>query len=191
MKTKPELLIKTQKQWTAVSSPTRAAILESITALGQCSVKEIAHSIGKSAELVHHHLPILLETEFVLETDPRKSGRHVERMFIAGADRWVFDPSLGSEEFVEGFLKMARAWGRANERMLADRLGQLTADERLNLPEALTIRSETARLSPDAKDQVRQHLQAIKRIFATQRTSDDGRLYTIFWSAFDVVPGNS
>lgn len=181
-----KLVIDSKEQWEALSSPTRAAIIECLSAIGPSSIKEIAASLGCSAELVHHHMPMLLETGFVVEEEPRQLVRHVERVFSEGGAEWVPDVTSDPDAASVGLTKTAKAWSRANERLVAEALADKDGDELAALLKVLTFRSETAFLSPAAEKQVRKHLDAIKEIFKEERTSPNGKHRSIYWALVPI-----
>lgn len=181
-----KLTINTREQWEVLSSPTRAAIIECLCAIGPSSIKEIATSLGRSAELVHHHMPMLLETGFIIEKEPRQLARHTERVFSDCGLVWHFDAKTDPEAFSEGMSKMARAWSRANERLVAEALSEKTSKQLTETMKSLTFRSESAYLRPAAEEKVLKHLDAIKKIFQEERTSNKGEYRTIYWSYVPV-----
>lgn len=181
-----ELIIKTKRQWESISSPTRASIIECLFAIGPSSIKEIAASIGRSAELVHHHMPMLLEAGFVVEQEPRQLPKHTERVFAESGLKWVFDTQSDPDTFVEGITKMGRAWSRANERLLERAFKGKDPSEFPQLLKQITFRSESAFLEPSAEKEVRKHLEAIKEVFQKERASNKGVHQTIYWSLVPV-----
>lgn len=182
------LVINSKEQWEVLSSTTRAEILECLYAIGPSSIKEIATSLGRSAELVHHHMPMLLDAGFVIERAPRQLARHKERVFSDCGLEWFFDPRTDPPAFIEGMSKMARAWSRANERLVADALTNREGDgeELVELMKSLTFRSESAFLRPAAEEKVRKHLDAIKKVFQAERATPQGEYRTIYWSYVPV-----
>lgn len=182
-KSRPKkFMINSIEQWEALSSPTRAAIIECLSAIGPSSIKEIAVSLGRSPELIHHHMPTLVETGFVVEDEPRQLARHTERVFAYNGCEWVFDPKADPETFIEGMSKMAKAWSRANERLVSDALAGKDGKQLTRVLKSLTFRSESAFLRPAAEKKVRKHLEAIKAIFHAERSSNEGEHRTIYWS---------
>lgn len=181
-----QLVINSPQQWEALSSTTRAEIIECLMAIGPSSIKEIAASSGRSAELIHHHMPMLLETGFVIECEPRQLARHTERVFSDCGLDWFFDPQTDPPAFIEGMAKMARAWSRANERLVAEALANRDGDELDELMKSLTFRSESAFLRPAAEEKVKKHLEAIKKVFQNERASSNGNYRTIYWSYVPV-----
>ncbi len=177
-----KLVINSKERWEVLCSATRAAIIECLCAIGTSSIKEIASALGRSAELVHHHMPMLLETGFVIECEPRQLARHTERVFSDCGLEWQFDPKTDPPAFIQGISRMARAWSRANERLVADAIAGKDGKQLTELMKTLTFRSESAFLRPAAEEKVRKHLDAIKKIFEAERSSNSGEHRTIYWS---------
>ena len=181
-----KLTINSKEQWEVLSSTTRAEIIECLLAIGPSSIKEIAAALGQSPELVHHHMPMLLDAGFVIEQEPRQLARHTERVFSECGLEWDFDAKSDPPAFIEGMSKMARAWSRANERLVAEALADKNGKQLTELVKSLTFRSESAYLRPDAEAKVKKHLEAIKQVFSTERVSTDGEYRTIYWSFVPV-----
>ena len=178
------VVIRTRQQWDAICLPTRAAIIEQLN-LGVQSVREIAEGSGFSTELVHHHMGVLLAAGIAVEHQARKLTRHTERLFALPPGGWAFDPESDPELFAEGIMRMARSWGNFAERTLGKAMeGGKGVDAKFL--RHFTLRSETAKLTPAAAQQVAQHLAAIKSIFQEQRANDDGERYMTHWTFFPI-----
>src|SRR4051812_38683008 len=52
----------------ALSSPARQDILDAVTAIGPCSVAELAAAVGKPADGLYYHIRQLLEVGLLVET---------------------------------------------------------------------------------------------------------------------------
>lgn len=176
-------VIRTTAQWNAICSPTRVLIIEHLDACGPMSAREIADRIGKSPELVHHHLPTLLRAGIIRDHAVRSRGRRKERVFELPPGRWSFDFKSDPALAARGMARLARTWARYTERMLARRLqkGEGITDSFARL---VTIRSETGPLRPRAARAVRAHLRAIMEIFEAERERGDGPPHLINWAFF-------
>ena len=82
-------------------------------------------------------------------------------------------------------LRIARTWGRHSERLLTSAF-QGSEGIAPRMQQFITIRAETGRLSEKSAAAVREHLQAIRRIFEEDRTRSEGEFYQIFWSYFPL-----
>lgn len=187
-KTKPDgdtFHIRRREDFDLFCSPIRAAILEYLVAFGPMPAREIAARIGRSAALVHHHVGILLRGGLVREVSRVKRGKHLERIFAIGPTNWRYDFQTDPQAIAEGMLRIARTWGRHSERLLT-RAFQGSEDIAPRMQQFMTIRAETGRLSEASAAAVREHLQAIRRIFEEDRTRSDGEFYQIFWSYFPL-----
>lgn len=189
-KRKKKLVIKTAKHWDAISNSTRAEILEVLSASGNrpATIKEIANTMGRSAELIHHHMAILLDAGLVNECEPRQLARHKEKTFMEVAEYWSYDIKSDPESFVDGFLRMTKAFSRANERKISNCMEGKTGKQLAELHREKILRVESGRLTETEYKRVRRHISALMEIFAKARTRTDGDLFTMLWS---IVPVES
>lgn len=178
-------VIRKREDFDLICSPIRASILEYLVAFGPMPVREIARRIGRSATLTHHHAGILHRGGLIRETDPVKRGKHLERVFSIGPVVWKYDFEHDPEAMAEGMLRIARTWGRHNERLLAKVLGADRQDHE-RFQHFASIRAETGRLSEKSAAAVREHLQAIRRIFERDRKLNAGEYFQVFWSYFPL-----
>lgn len=68
--------IKDPAQIRALESPMRQEIVDAITAIGPCSITELAANLGRAPDSLYFHVKKLLEVELVQEVGKRKQGRH-------------------------------------------------------------------------------------------------------------------
>ena len=181
------IIVKTETQWEMLSSATRAAILEFLTATGPSSVKEVANGIGVSPELVHHHVRLLVESGFVIKCEPRKLPRHIEQVFRSAASIWKLD-TKNPKRYAEGIKRMAKAWSRANQRILSQSVADKTGTQLAKFERAKTIRAETGPLDSADVKAIRRHLDGIQEIFKNARRKNDGKgsMHTIYWSFLPI-----
>lgn len=68
--------IKDPAQIRALESPMRQEIVDAITAIGPCSITELAANLGRAADSLYFHVKKLVKVRLVQELEKRKSGRH-------------------------------------------------------------------------------------------------------------------
>lgn len=68
--------IKDPAQIRALESPMRQEIVDAITALGPCSITELAAYLGRAADSLYFHVKKLVKVRLVKEIEKRKEGRH-------------------------------------------------------------------------------------------------------------------
>lgn len=181
--TETEILIRTKSQWDAITSPVRAAIIESLEAFGPQSARELATKLRRSQALIHHHLGTLLRAKIVTEQGPRDTPRRTEMVFALRGKRILFDFESKPAFAAQRFVRLQRCLSRNVERQFAR-----TADPRLGFPPEFvshaTMRSETANLTPREVAAVRKHLAEILDIFVAARSRDSGYPHQILWTFF-------
>lgn len=60
----------------ALESPMRQEIVDAITAIGPCSITELASYLGRAADSLYFHVKKLVKVRLVQEVEKRKEGRH-------------------------------------------------------------------------------------------------------------------
>jgi len=68
--------IKEPAQIRALESPMRQEIVDAITAIGPCSITELAAYLGRAADSLYFHVKKLVKVRLVQEVEKRKEGRH-------------------------------------------------------------------------------------------------------------------
>lgn len=176
-------VIRTAEHFDAICSPVRAAILETLLAFGPLPARDIAAKIGKAVNLTHHHVGLLVEAGLVVEKEKIKRGRHLERIFVLPFDDFRFDFDTNPKVAARGMARLAKTFGRFTERMFVRSLQRgLTA----LMKEFVTFRCETAHLPRESLLQIRQHLQAIRKVFEAGRGDSKGEPFQIYWAFYPL-----
>src|SRR4051794_35995334 len=63
------------RQIQALASPIRQDILDAVTAIGPCSVAQLAASLGKPADGLYYHIRRLLDVRLLMEVPGDGNGR--------------------------------------------------------------------------------------------------------------------
>lgn len=77
------LPIADARQIRALVSPIRQDILDAVTAIGPCSVAELAAALGKPADGLYYHIKRLLGVRLLMEVRSDESGRGELRLDVA------------------------------------------------------------------------------------------------------------
>ena len=71
------------RQIRALASPIRQDILDALTAIGPCSVAELAVALGRPADGLYYHIKHLLDVRLLMEVPSNGSGRGELRLDVA------------------------------------------------------------------------------------------------------------
>lgn len=113
-------------QLRALTSTVRQELIDTLQALGEASVPELALQLGRPADALYYHLRALLRAGLVRQAGSRQQGRHIEAIYstVAPEHSLQLRYSTAAEadhaalrQLVGGML---RASGRAFERALSD-----------------------------------------------------------------------
>ena len=143
------LHIKSAKQVRALRTPFRQEIVQALTKLGACTVRELADELDHEPAALYYHVHALEEAGIAVETDKRSGGGRPEGVYELVAERIQIDRSETSEPFLSALAELQRATLRTAERELTravEARGDGTAQE-MTSPVLLRL---TSRLSPRA-----------------------------------------
>jgi DNA-binding transcriptional ArsR family regulator len=74
-------VIRTAAAARAIVAPLRQEIVDALDAAGPCSIARLAELIGRPADSLYFHLRKLERVGLVVETERRRDGRHVFRVY--------------------------------------------------------------------------------------------------------------
>lgn len=174
----PLLYIHTDEQWEALDSDVRLELLQFLTTLGPCSIREAALAMDAAPDGLYHHLRLLVASGLARETGERHTGRRREKLYDAAAERLRYDIDVGTGRNTERLTALLRAHLRRAERSF---IRAIRAREmRLEGPIADTLfDSASAWLDDETAEKVRRHLTSALSIMAAARRVRRGRLYTL------------
>ncbi len=116
---KKTLLIKSAKQVRALRTPLRQEIVQALTRLGACTVRELANELGHEPAALYYHVHALEEAGIAVETDRRRrGGGRPESIYRLVAERIMIDRNETSGPFLSALAELQRASLRTAEREL-------------------------------------------------------------------------
>ena len=166
-------LIESPAQIKALVSTTRQEIIDTLQAMGEASVPELAQQLARPADALYYHVRALAKSGLLRHVGNRQQGRHVETVYATQEPekrlklRYQPDDAAATAALKQLVASMLRASGREFDRAIADPSCQLEgprrelwagrakgwvspADlERIN--ELLTELAQLFFLAPDAK----------------------------------------
>ncbi|HEX8876483.1 MAG TPA: helix-turn-helix domain-containing protein [Phycisphaerales bacterium] len=74
-------VIRTAAAARAIVAPLRQEIVDALDAAGPCSIARLAELLGRPADSLYFHLRKLERVGLVIETERRREGRHVFRVY--------------------------------------------------------------------------------------------------------------
>ena len=112
------LLIKSAEQVRALRTPLRQEIVQALTKLGACTVRELADELGHAPAALYYHIHALEEVGIAVETNKRRGGGRPEGVYELVAKRILIDRSETSGAFLSALAELQRASLRTAEREL-------------------------------------------------------------------------
>lgn len=103
------------EQLEALASPARQEIVDTVIALGRCSIREIAEALGRPADGLYYHIRALVQVGLLVEASSRTTGQREEALYAAptrGIMRLRYRPedaehSAAVRRIVSGMLRSA------------------------------------------------------------------------------------
>jgi DNA-binding transcriptional ArsR family regulator len=147
---KRTLKVRDPKQVKALRTPLRQEVVEAVTRLGACSVKELGDAVGRAPASLYYHVHELEAAGLIMEAGRRRVGKRLESVYEPVAQRIVIDRAERSEEFLSALLDLHRSSLRTAERELVRALdpGRMAGVPKARAP-AMLVRL-SARLRPGA-----------------------------------------
>ncbi|MCK4410184.1 MAG: helix-turn-helix transcriptional regulator, partial [Candidatus Eisenbacteria sp.] len=78
---KKTLIIRSARQVRALRTPLRQEIVQALTKLGACTVRELADELGHEPAALYYHVHALEEAGIAVETDKRRGGGRPEGIY--------------------------------------------------------------------------------------------------------------
>ena len=100
----------------AVISPLRQDILDAFTAIGPCSVKQIARQLGKPADSIYYHMRRLLEVGLLKVIGTRETTRRDEFIYDVPAEKLELCYDLGDPDNVDVVLRITSSMLRRAQK---------------------------------------------------------------------------
>jgi hypothetical protein len=169
MKERADFRISRLRHLKSLSSPIRQEIVDTVNALGTCSVPEIAAALGRPADALYYHVRALRKSGLLVSAGKRQNNRHVEALVRPPTRRVMRlqyapdDPGNVTEvnRIVRGMLRGA---GRDFERGFQPSLATVHGKRR-----NLNASRQKAWLAPEELAEVNQLLGRLQQIFHSAR----------------------
>lgn len=168
----------------ALASPLRQRIVDRLEAIGPCSVRELAQSLGRRADSLYYHLRILEEIRIIEEVEsPGEPEVHYDlahRSWHIAYEPEDPDNAAALRKVTQAMLRQAN---RDFEAGLDSPRARVAGSERnlwsLRLEASLT-RAEQRALT--------EHLQAIVELLRRPRRRPGGCLTALTWVMAPIAP---
>ncbi len=157
---KRTLVIRDPEQVRALRTPSRQEIVETLTRLGACSVKELGEATGRAPASLYYHIHELEEAGLIRKAPRRQAGGRVEGVYEPVADRIVLDRTERSGDFLSALADLHRSTLRKAEREIIAALGPPSAP-RDPPGESASLLRATARLRPRAAARARRMMREL------------------------------
>ncbi len=163
------LLIKSAKQVRALRTPLRQEIVQALTRLGACTVRELADELGHEPATLYYHVHALEEAGIAAEIDKRKGGGRPEGVYELMAEKILVDRSETSEPFLSALADLQRATLRTAEREL---VAALEARDPKGSDDSPTLLRIASRLKPQDAARARKMLHELVEFLAENDDPD-------------------
>ena len=177
-KRRQTMVIRRADQLAALNSPVRARIVESLSAHGPSSVREIADRLGRLPESLYYHLRPLVNVGIVVFKEKRKVRRRAEAVYQLAARRLVIDPRQRSKEYIEALAGTCSAVLRLadrNYRAAIDRGGFALDGPR----RSLMVRHYTLRLNRAGLSRLNRLLDGVAEMYDGQDGAEGDDPYSV------------
>lgn len=173
----------------ALASPLRQRILDRLEALGPCSVRELAESLGRRPDALYYHVRMLEDIGLIRETESRPTTRSPEAVYDLAERRWHIAYAPEDRDNAAALRKLTRHLLRQAERDFDEGLESEHATVRGRERNLWSLRLE-ASLSKSELRELVGHLEAIVAILRKPKRSRRGRLVALSWVLAPIDPSS-
>ena len=153
-------VIRRAEQLVALASPVRCRIVDTLSAGGPSSVRQIAARLGRKPESLYYHIRALVDVGLVISKGKRRVGRRAEAVYQLVAPRLIIDPRQRTTAYADALAETCATLLRLtarNYRATIDRGDFVLDGARRNL----MVRRYIARLDRAGLARLNRHLDGI------------------------------
>lgn len=180
MPTSKPYLIEKPEQIKLLASVVRQDILDSVAALGQCSISELSLELGMAADTLYYHVKKLVKSGLLIENGSRQTNRREEMVYTVpnGALRLNYKPNDPNNKklVTDTVASMLRGAERDFKTGFKPNLAVTEGNERNLWGGRIKMW-----LSPEELQVVNQLLAQIEAIGSRPRQPDSRQLCTFTW----------
>ncbi len=172
--------IEEPEQIALLTSSVRQEIIDSVAAVGRCSISDLANELGMPADALYYHVRKLLKGGLLIEAGTRPTKRREEALYRLPARAVRLRYDLKNSERTTEVCKLVAAMTRVAARDFETGTTLDTArpsGEQRNLWGARF----KAWLTPDELAEVNQLLQRLQTLAEQPRRPDAHHLCTLTW----------
>ncbi len=129
----------------ALRTPLRHAIVQALTRLGACTVRELADELGHEPASLYYHVHALEDAGIVVAAGRRSGSGRPEGVYSLVAERIVIDRTVTSKAFLSALSDLQMSTLRTTERELA---ASMAARGRSGTGDSTMLLRLASRLSP-------------------------------------------
>ncbi len=172
------LMVRTDAEWEAISSPIRVEMLVFLIVAGTCSIRELASLMNRPADGLYHHLRKLVKARIVKEVGVRRVGTQKEALYRAAADDIAVDRNIGSRRTRQRTIRLFRTIMKHALRTIEAALesGDVVLE---GARQNLRFNWLASWLDAQQLAQVREHQDAINRILQEGLEHREGQLIAV------------
>ena len=173
---KKTLIIRSARQVRALRTPLRQEIVQALTKLGACTVRELADELGHEPAALYYHVHALEEAGIAVETDKRRGGGRPEGVYELVAERILIDRKETSGPFLSALSDLQRATLRTAEKELE---AALKAREPKDASDASTLLRLASHLKPQDAARARKMIHELVEFLAKKDNAGAGDTYSL------------
>ena len=173
----------------ALTAPLRQEIVDTVSALGVCSVRQIAEALGCPADGLYYHVRALLEAGLLVSAGTRPTRRRDEALVSTptrGTLHLRYQPDDEANAAAVGRIvaSMLRVAERDFHRGFRPQLARVAGEDR-----NLHANRQKAWLRPAQRREVNRLLHRLQQIFASSRPHPEAELQSLTFVHAPIQPG--
>lgn len=178
-------VITRRDQVQVVASPARQEILDTVSAVGPSSIREIAELLGRTRHSLYYHVKALRDVGLLIEeTRVRPNGRG-EAVYETPSPRMYLDVSRRNRDLHHETLDAVLRVARRDLRKSFEQRDALDTE-----PRRVWVGRGKGWVTPKTLAEINTHIEAIIDILGRGTRPKDGELHAVTWAHMPVSPAN-
>ncbi len=180
--------IQDTRQIECLASPARQEVVDALTALGPCSIAELADDLGRAPDSLYYHVRALTRAGLVVARGTRGAGAREEALFDVPGSQMVIDKEPQTPRERKTLLKLITAFLRIAERDFAAALASGIAVCKRGSRRNATGARIKGWLDREERTAVLEHLDAIADILRRSTRRRGSNLHAVTFVLTPLTP---
>ncbi len=180
-----DVLLLSAEQLKAITSPVRAEILSAMFALGDTSVNDLAHHMGRDANGLYYHIRLLMKAGLIVDLNKSVGPMREEMVIGLVAKRYQARTAAHSPEYLEFAQKSADTLMR--QSMRENRRWMQAVKKDPILFKLADLQRRNFDLTPEKVAELKRRLTAVLEWAESESSPGQGRRLSVLYTVTPLL----